>query len=302
MSNLAALLPDEWAHQLRTHQLRTGRQLVEERGRTPEEEVFATATPLDGLLGGGLRRGTMVELVGWGSSGRFSLALASLAAITARGEAAALVDLGDALDPRVAEAMGVELPRLLWVRPRHLKEALSAVESILEAGLPMVVLDMGVPPVPGGRGVEAFWLRIARAAQAHRAVLLVSSPYRVSGTAAYAVVEAKDRRAGWQGHGAEPRLLVGVHSRLDLLKGPGWREGRVEDLELHTPTPVARPEDAAVQPASDKNEVKKDPPMAEIRLWRPRRKGMHKSTSTPPPDPLMIRGARTGKPRPVVSA
>ena len=220
MSNLAAVLssesiPAEWAHRLRAG-LRTGRQLVDERLRTPEEEVFTTSTPLDGLLDGGLRRGT-----------RFSLGLGTLAAVTARGEAAALVDLGDALDPRLAEAAGVELPRLLWARPRRLKEALAAVESILEAGLPVVVLDLGVPPVSGGRGVEAFWLRVARAAQAHRSALLVSSPYRVSGTAAHAVVEVKDRRGRWQGRGVEPRLLTGVTSRLDLLKGPGWREGRI---------------------------------------------------------------------------
>lgn len=316
MSNLAALLssesiPREWAHQLRT-----GRQLVEERGRTPEEEVFATSTPLDRLLGGGLRRGTMTELVGWGSSGRFSLVLGTLAAVTARGEAAALVDLGDALDPRLAEAAGVELPRLLWARPRKLKEALTAVESILEAGLPVVVLDLGVPPVPGGRGVEAFWLRVARAAQARRSALLVSSPYRVSGTAAHAVIEAKDRRGQWQGRGVEPRLLGGLRSRLDLLKGSGWREGRTEDLVLHPPSAVApeapvetRPGEtkpATSQPETLQQETNSN--LAEIRPWRPKPKGRKSRggrRGTPrmpvePPDPLTT-GRKTSKLRPVAS-
>lgn len=297
MPNLAEILPAEWAQRLRAHQLRTGRQLVEERQRTPEEEVFATATPLDGLLGGGLRRGTLVELVGWGSSGRFSLALGALAAATLRGEAAALVDLGDALDPRVAEAAGVELPRLLWARPRRLKEALGAAESILEAGLPVVVLDLGVPPVPGGRGVEAFWLRLARAAQAHRSALLVSSPYRVTGTAAHAVVEAKDRRADWLGRGPEPRLLAGVRSRLGLVKGPGWREGRVEELTLRPPTPVAQPEDADEDESADVT-ARATQPLAEVRPWRPRGKsrgGRRRGVPRLPagsPDPLMTRRPR----------
>ncbi|MDA8016796.1 MAG: DNA recombination/repair protein RecA [Thermoanaerobaculia bacterium] len=303
MSRLAALLsqksmPAEWTRRLQTD-LRTGRQLVEQRRRTPEEEVFATATPLDGLLDGGLRRGTMTELVGWGSSGRFSLVLGVLAAVTSRGEVAALIDLGDALDPRLAEAAGIELSRLLWARPQRLKEALAAVEAILEAGLPMVVLDLGVPPVPGGRGVEAFWLRIARAAQARRSALLVSSPYRVSGTATHAVVEAKDRRSGWQGRGAEPRLLAGLRSCLGLVKGPGWREGRAEELTLHPPAPIARlpeesekTENATLQPPAS---------LAEIRLWRPRRGDVGRSKKTtrpvePPPDPLMARGQRR-KPR-----
>ena len=301
-------IPEEWAHRLQAG-LRTGRQLVDERKRTPEEEVFATATPLDGLLGGGLRRGTMTELVGWGSSGRFSLVLATLAAVTARGEAAALVDLGDALDPRLAEAAGVELPRLLWVRPRKLKEALAAAESILEAGLPVVVLDLGVPPVPGGRGVEAFWLRIARSAQAHRSALLVSSPYRASGTAAHAVVEAKDRRGQWQGRGVEPRLLAGVRSRLDLIKGPGWQEGRIEEMELHVPSPVARDAQPDAQSKDQPGEDKApEQPLAEVRLWRPRKTTQRKSRGgrrgTPrmpvePPDPLAS-GRKTSL-RPVVS-
>ncbi len=112
-----------------------------------------------------MRRGALVELVGPTSSGRFSLVLGALAAATGRAEPAALVDLGDGLDPRAAEAAGIELARLLWVRPRHLREALIATETILGAGLPLVVLDLGLPPIPGGRGNEAFWLRLARTAQ-----------------------------------------------------------------------------------------------------------------------------------------
>lgn len=233
MSSLAARLPAELARHVKT-----GRELVEEKKRAErhasEEDVLATSTPLDALLGGGLRRGSLVEVQGWGSSGRFSLVLSALAAVTARGEAAALVDLGDGLDPRRAAELGVELPRLLWLRPRRLKEALRATESLLDAALPLVVLDLGIPPVPGGRGAEAFWLRLGRAARDHRVALLVSSPYRVSGTAADAVVETRDRRGCWHGRGREPRLLGGLESLLALLKGPGWQLGRDETLRLAT--------------------------------------------------------------------
>ncbi len=84
------------------------------------EDLASTAWPaLDRLLCGGLRRGALVELVGPTSSGRFSLVLGALAAATRRAEPAALVDLGDGLEPRLAEAAGIELDRLLWVRPRH---------------------------------------------------------------------------------------------------------------------------------------------------------------------------------------
>lgn len=223
-------------------ELRTGRQVLEARRHQGTEEVASTASAaLDRLLCGGLRRGSLVELVGAPSSGRFSLVLGALAAATGRAEAAALVDLGDGLDPRQAEAVGIELERLLWVRPRHLREALLATETILGAGLPLVVLDLGLPPIPGGRGVEACWLRLARTAQSRQVALLVASPYRVSGTAAAAVVEAGERRVLWRGLGAAPRVLGGLRSRLGLTKGNGWQNAAPEELQLELATPLAEP-------------------------------------------------------------
>jgi len=234
-------------------QVRTGRQLLEARRGAPAEEAASTAWPaLDRLLCGGLRRGAMVELVGHTSSGRFSLVLGALAAATGRAEPAALVDLGDGLDPRLAGAAGIELERLLWVRPRHLREALLATETILGAGLPLVVLDLGLPPIPGGRGAEAYWLRLARTAQSRQVALLVASPYRVSGTAATAVVEAGERRVLWRGRGAAPRVLAGLRSRLGLTKGQGWQQAEPEELLLHLDGPLAGPLPLAdLLPAAD---------------------------------------------------
>ncbi len=200
-------------------QIRTARELVDERRRTPEETRLATAsTGFDRLLEGGLERGSMVELIGRRSSGRFSLVLTTLAAVTRTGEAAALIDLGDALDPQAAAAAGVDLERLLWVRPRHIKEVLASTEVILTSGIPLIIIDIGMPPVPGGRGNEASWLRLARSARAHRAALLISSPYRMSGTAARSVLEARSSRTTWTGRGRSPRLLRGVAANLELIK------------------------------------------------------------------------------------
>ena len=66
-----------------------------------------------------------MEIIGRRSSGRFSLTLAILRAATAAGEAAALVDLGNNLDPQIAAEHGVDLERLLWVRPELAKTLLS---------------------------------------------------------------------------------------------------------------------------------------------------------------------------------
>src|SRR6185295_12276610 len=78
---------------------------------------------LDRLHGGGLPRGSLVELSGPRSSGRYSIALSALAAATAAGEAAAVIDLGDHFDPQQAAQAGAQLERMLWLRPRKIKEA-----------------------------------------------------------------------------------------------------------------------------------------------------------------------------------
>lgn len=201
-------------------QLRTGRELIRATSQAPAEGGLGTAVPaFDRLLAGGLRRGTMVELIGGRSSGRFSLVLAALAAATAAGEAAALVDLGDNLAPQAAADAGADLRRLLWVRPRTLKQALASGEVILKSGIPLLVMELGMPPLRGGRGAEASWLRLARGARAERVALLVASPYRVSGTAAHAVVEAAQQHAVWRGRPPAPRLLRGLAARLALRKG-----------------------------------------------------------------------------------
>jgi recombination protein RecA len=71
---------------------------------------------LDAVLGGGVPRGSLVELCGPASSGRTSLAFSLLAQATERQEACAFVDVSDSLDPVSLAAAGVELPRLLWIR------------------------------------------------------------------------------------------------------------------------------------------------------------------------------------------
>lgn len=230
--------------------LHSGRELARRRSSDTASRLHTGIEPVDALLGGGLRRGDTVELVGRVSSGRFSLLLATLAAATARGEAAALVDLGDALDPQAAHDAGVDLDRLLWVRPRTSRELLASGEAILGCGMPMVVVDLGLPPVPGGRGKEAAWLRLARAARARDAVLVVASPYRVSGTAATTVLQLDDRRAVWRGRarGRTPQLLDGLSTRLDVHKRRGHRPGASAGFALRLIDGVVPATDGLARP------------------------------------------------------
>ena len=209
---LAALRDDPVAR------LRSGRELARRRIARPSAEPLPTGlAALDRLLDGGLPRGRLVELVGRRSSGRFAAVLATLAAATSRGQATALVDLDSGLEPAAVAAAGACLERLLWVRPESLRQAALATEMLLATGFPLVVLDLGSPPVPGGRGPQAVWLRLARATLDRGAALLVASPYRASGAAAAVVLAAGRRPAGL----ARPRSRAAAAGRSALAADAG---------------------------------------------------------------------------------
>ncbi len=80
----------------------------------PEMVPFGISS-LDALTGG-VPRGALTEMVGPASSGRTSVMMALMAEVTRRQEVCALVDVTDSFDPTSAEAAGVDLQRVLWVR------------------------------------------------------------------------------------------------------------------------------------------------------------------------------------------
>jgi recombination protein RecA len=173
------------------------------------------------VLGGGLPRGRIVELTGARASGRLSLALGAVVEAQARGEWVAFIDVADALDPGSAAAAGVELARLLWVRPRALREGLIAADRVLEAGgFGLVVLYLCDAQEERGRPPgEASWTRLNQRAQAAQAALLLVSDRPRAGSFAVATLLARRRRVRfWAGQlglldGAEGEVEV-VRSRL----------------------------------------------------------------------------------------
>jgi hypothetical protein len=219
-----------------TTRVTSGAELVRALARRSRDEMLATTLePFDALLGGGLPRGRMIELVaGRRASGRYSIVLAALAAATSAGEAAALVDLGDHFDPQLAAANGVDLQRTLWIRPRTLKQAVMAVEMIAATGFQLVVLDAAAHPMPGPRIPVAAWVRLARSAEAHGNALLIATPYAITGTAGEAQVTARSARARWIGGGRSPSLLAGTEVKLQLEKHRHLRPGRSATLTLIT--------------------------------------------------------------------
>ena len=101
--------------------------------------------PLDRVLGGGLPRGRLVEVTGAWSSGKATLALTAAARLTAMRRLAVYVDARGELYPPAAAALGVDLGRLLVVRPdcRQASGAARAGEIAARSGaFALVILDL----------------------------------------------------------------------------------------------------------------------------------------------------------------
>jgi hypothetical protein len=211
-------------------------ELILALDKTRRDELLPTTVDaIDSLLGGGLRRGKVVELVARRAAGRFSIVMAALAGATSIGEAAALIDVSDHFDPQIAEAAGVDLRRLLWVRPKTMKQAVMAAEMLIATGFQLVVIDAGLHPVRGRRAPDAAWVRLARAAEAHGTAMLVSTPYPFTGTTSEAVVRAERANVKWKGITPKsPRVLAEIKTSLTLEKHRHMKPGASQPLELRT--------------------------------------------------------------------
>ena len=84
--------------------------------RTVRQQTASGSQALDEISKGGLPCGAITEFVGVECSGRTTMAMAYIAAITQAGKVCAWIDVADALDPSTTAANGVNLERLLWVR------------------------------------------------------------------------------------------------------------------------------------------------------------------------------------------
>ena len=113
---------------------------------------------------------------------------------------------------------------MLWLRPRGVKMALAATETVLATGFALVILDLGLLRVSRRRFDDAVWLRLARRARFHDAALFVLAPYRVTGTAARIVLAADAARAGWDRAWQNVSLLDGLSARLVVEKNLEKRE------------------------------------------------------------------------------
>ncbi len=214
---------------------RLGGSLTRSWADQPAGSGAPTGLPdLDAVLGGGWRVGEISEVVGARSTGRTTVLVATLAAATARGEIAALVDAWDRFDPVSAASAGVDLDRLLWVRGPSLtvelarpmvlqqavQRAIRAFDLIVRAGgFGVVALDVAGAPA---RALQALpfttWMRLAHANEGRQTagLLVAESPLGRSARGASIHLGASPK---WTGTSVQSRRFIGFTlnpRRIDL--------------------------------------------------------------------------------------
>lgn len=106
------------------------------------ETVSTGSWAIDSILGGGFPKGRLIEVFGPEASGKTSIALNAIGDIQKRGGIAVFIDLENALDPRYAASLGVDVDNLIVCRPESGEQAEMIMEKFITSGaVDIIVLD-----------------------------------------------------------------------------------------------------------------------------------------------------------------
>ncbi len=222
--------------------------------RPPATMIVTGIAEVDAFTGG-FPRGALTEIFGAASSGRTSLVLSTLAQATARGEVCAFIDATDSFDPQSAQAAGVRLDRVLWVRcgtgalsfsfpvsrkylpigsvdhreaTNHgdwgVENTLKAADFLLQAGgFGLVVMDLGdVPPATARRVPLTSWFRFRRAVEHTPTALVLVEQEAFAKSAAGLVLRMHSQAAGQRSQGrtlpSHARLLTATEISVEVVR------------------------------------------------------------------------------------
>lgn len=202
---------------------------------------------LDSLLpAGGLRRGTFIEWLADGpGTGVERLALSIVPQALRPGGICLLIDPQQEFFPRGAAAIGIDLDRLVVLRPRSLDDALWAAEQALRC--PGVDVVFGWDElVPRGRTPDRVFRRLQLAAEEGGTLGVLLRPAAVQRQRCWGdlrvLIQPASRNAGLA-QGEPSRMLTGpstLCAQLTLLHCRGRVAGGTLKLEIDDETGALR--------------------------------------------------------------
>ena len=220
-------------------QLQYGPKAVRKAAPPAEPIVHLSTTfvELDRALGGGLPRGRITEILGAATSGKATLAAKVLAAAHAeRNALVAWLDLPRTSDPDYLHRCGIDLSRLLVVRPRDGADALAITLHLVESDtLAALIFDAttrsgdSTPPDPAtlAGSVERLATLVT---QTQTAVIFLAEPRGYARTLAHAAtVRLALRHERWITRGADVR---GYEAQVEIVKHRLGQAGAVIPLRI----------------------------------------------------------------------
>ena len=192
----------------------------------PEPEVFSAGIPaLDGETCG-IPKGALTQVCAPAgiTSGRTSLLLSLLAQVTGKEQFCALVDATDCFDPESADAIGLCLSRLLWVRcsgrsMKPVEQAFKAADILIQnGGFGVIAIDLGNVDEKLVRKIPlTTWFRFARVMEALPSALVILLPYSAAQSCAALTLNLA-ASAQWSGTDAvsHTRLISNVEFKVEV--------------------------------------------------------------------------------------
>lgn len=150
MENKKDALLDEALKQIEKQYGKGSIMRLGDRANVDIDAISSGSISIDLALGiGGYPKGRIVEIYGPESSGKTTLALHAIAEVQKRGGKAAFIDAENAIDPRYAKALGVNIDDLVLSQPDSGEQALEITELLIKSGaIDLVVIDSVAALVP----------------------------------------------------------------------------------------------------------------------------------------------------------
>src|SRR5215471_10229916 len=194
----------------------------------PQLETIPTGVAALDQQTGGIPKGALTQICAppKTSSGKTTLLLSLLAEVTRQEQFCALVDAGDCFDPGSADAAGVCLQRLLWVRCgkghrlKPLEQAFKAADILTQnGGFGVIAVDLGNVDEPLVRKIPlTTWFRFSRVVEKMPPALVFLTPVSAAQSCAALTLHLSCKEPRWSGVGnvCHGRLLSTVAFDLEI--------------------------------------------------------------------------------------
>lgn len=110
-------------------------------GFTKVERLLTGIEPLDEMLGGGLPKGSFIELYGEPSSGKSTIAQIIVALAQKKGLTCAYTDAEHGLDEDWMKRFGINLEDLVWSQSSIAEEVLDSALELTKANIDIAIID-----------------------------------------------------------------------------------------------------------------------------------------------------------------